>query len=291
MKKYLYRVPIILSLTLNLLAVIGSVSIIEKKGGLPWLSRKVAEVFRSQQAEQTHADYPNNRLSVFEQLTVGPNDIIFLGDSILSAGEWHEFLDDGRAKNRAIGGDDTHTILNRLNHIVLGRPRHVVVLCGINNFRKRIPYAQTTDEYAQIVAMISLQSQYTDIWLLPVLPVNTVLYRQWILPYDPDINMPSRTEVEALNAFIKKLAVDKRRIHFVDMPTLLNQTGELRQDCTPDGLHLNGRGLKEIAIRLQQLGICSDKETQAGVIDAQKAAHRWPRRHSLSKRNPWIQLP
>lgn len=262
MKKYLLRILVILSLTLNLLAVIGSVAIIEKKGGLPWLSRKVAEVFRPQQTERTRAGYPNNRLSVFEQLPVGPNDIIFLGDSILDSGEWHEFLDDCRAKNRAINGDDTHTILNRLNHIIVGRPRHVVFLCGINNFQKRIPYVQTTNEYAQIVAMVSQQSQHTDIWLLPVLPVNTGLYQQWVVPDHSYINMPSRTEVEALNAFIKKLAVDRPRIHFVDMPALLNHTGELREDFTLDGLHLNGRGLKEIATRLKQLGICSYKEAQ-----------------------------
>jgi lysophospholipase L1-like esterase len=262
MKKYLFRIVIILCLAMSLLALIGFVGIMAKKGGLPWLSRKVAEVFRPQEAKRTRGDYPNNRLSVFEQLPVGPDDIVFLGDSILDLGEWHEFLDDGHAKNRGINGDDTHTILDRLNQIMVGRPRHVVVLCGINNFQKRIPFAQTTNEYAQIVAMISSQSQHTDIWLLPVLPVNTRLYKRWIVPDHPGINMPSRTEVEALNAFVKKLAVDKQRIHFVEMPALLNHTGELREDCTLDGLHLNGRGLKTIGTRLQRLGISSHKEAQ-----------------------------
>ena len=125
---------------------------------------------------------------------------------IFDFGEWHEFLDDGRAKNRAISGDDTHTILDRLNQIIVGNPRHVVILCGINNFQKRIPSAQTTNEYAQIVDMIFSQSQHTDIWLLPVLPVNTVLYKQWIVPDHSGINMPRQAEVESLNAFIKKLA-------------------------------------------------------------------------------------
>jgi ubiquinone/menaquinone biosynthesis C-methylase UbiE len=45
MKRHLVRILIILSLTMNLLCVIGAIVITEKKGGLPWLSRKVAEVF------------------------------------------------------------------------------------------------------------------------------------------------------------------------------------------------------------------------------------------------------
>ena len=86
MKKYLLRI-LIISLTLNLLAVIGSVAFIEKKGGIPWLSRKVDEVFHPQQAKRIRGDYPSNRLSIFEQLPVGANDIIFLGDSIFGSSD------------------------------------------------------------------------------------------------------------------------------------------------------------------------------------------------------------
>jgi lysophospholipase L1-like esterase len=100
--------------------------------------------------------------------------------------------------------------------------------------------------------MISSQSPHTDIWLLPNSPVNTWLYQEWFAAGHLDTSMPKRAEVEALNAFIKTLAVDRPLIHFVDVPELLDRTGELGEDYTVDGLHLNGRGLKKIAARLQQ---------------------------------------
>lgn len=263
MKKYRFRNLLIISLTLNILAAIGCVAVLDKKGGLPWLNRKVIEVFHPQQAERIRGSYENNKLSVYEQLPVEPDDIIFLGDSILDYGEWHEYLNNGHIKNRAINGADTHIILNNLKQIIEGHPRHVVLLCGINNFQKHMSYTQTTNEYAQIVSMISSQPQQTDIWLLPVFPVNKRLYKQWIVAERPDITVPNQTEVEALNAFIRKLAVDMPHTHFVDVPSVLNNKGELGEDFTFDGLHLNGQGLKKIAISLRQ----SYTETRMGVAD------------------------
>ncbi len=270
--KHPSRILLILSLTLNVFAVAGSLAIVAKKGGLPWLSRKVAEVLRPQQAGR---NYPDTKQSVLEQLPIGPNDTVFLGDSILALGEWHELLSDHRAKNRAISGAGTRAVLSMLDRIIVGKPRHVVLMCGINNFHKRIPYKQTAKEYAQIVARISSQSPRTDIWMLPVLPVNEALYQQWFLPGHPGIGMPDRHAIEALNALIEGLAVNRPRVHFVDLHVLLNNTGELRKDYTSDGLHLNGRGLREIARRLQQLGLPSGKAAQpVGMPAVREGARR-----------------
>lgn len=164
-------------------------------------------------------------------------------------------MNDHRAKNRAINGDDTGSILKRLGSIVVGHPRHIVLMCGINNFQKRIPFAKTTTEYLQIVKTISSESPSTDLWLLSVLPVNNVLYRKWIVPDRPGINTPPQTEVEALNAFIKGLAVDNPRIHFVELSDLLGPSGELQEAYTIDGLHLNGVGLKAVAKHLESSGV------------------------------------
>jgi len=252
MRPHLPRILIILSLTLNALFFLGSVALVLNMGGLPWLRRELAEVFPPLRSEDPRADYASNMRSVFAQLPVGPDDILLLGDSILDYGEWHEFLDDPHAKNRAINGDDTRTILPRLDQITRGGPRHVVLLCGINNIQNRVSYAQTTREYAQIVATITSQSVHTDLWLLPVLPINTRLYQKWIVPDMGYLHMPTVEDVAALNAFIRALSVDRPRIHFVDLPGLLDPAGELREEYASDGIHLNGQGLKQVAIRLKQ---------------------------------------
>lgn len=226
---------------------------------------KFTEIYRPESNVATQDDYISNRESVFAQLTIGPEDIVFLGDSIFDFAEWHELLIDYHVKNRAVCGDTTHSILKRLDRIADGKPRHVVLLCGVNNFQHRIPFAKTTREYAQIVDRIRSRSQNTEIVLLPVLPVNSSLYRNRILPYHPGLNKPSRSEVVALNRFIQQLASNMPRVHYLDLSMLLDSKGELRADYTLDGLHLNGRGVCEIATKLRQLIVPIPKTTQKYV--------------------------
>lgn len=57
MKRRLVRILFILSLTMNLLCVIGAVVITEKKGGFPWLSRQVVEVFCPTQPQRIRDDW------------------------------------------------------------------------------------------------------------------------------------------------------------------------------------------------------------------------------------------
>lgn len=261
MKSRLVHSVLILSLCMNAMVVVGTVVIVEKKGGLLWLTRKFSDVFHPAQAGQERDLYQNTRLSVFEELSVEPEDIIFLGDSTLDFGEWHEFFSDHHVKNRSINGDDTHTILERLDPIVDGSPRHVILLCGANNFQKRIPFSQTTDEYTTIVSSITSRSQTTELWLLPVFPVNIALYKKWIIPEYPGITMPDMSDISKLNAFIENFPGGNRRIHFVDTSALIDQNGELNENFTLDGLHLNGRGLKLLAMRLRETGLFDSRNT------------------------------
>jgi lysophospholipase L1-like esterase len=252
MRSHPSRALFALSLMLNALFVLASATIVLNMGGYQWLRREAAEVFPALRRNDPPADYASTMRSLFALLPAGADDILLLGDSILDFGEWNEFLGTPRAKNRAINGDDTRTILPRLDQITRGRPRHVVLLCGINNIQNGVSYAQTTTEYAQIVAAITSQSIRTDLWLLPTLPINTRIYRKWIVPDHGYLHMPTVGEVAALNAFIRTLPVNSPRIHFIDLPGFLDPAGELREEYTSDGIHLNGHGLKQLAIRLKQ---------------------------------------
>jgi lysophospholipase L1-like esterase len=252
MRPLLPRFLLFLSLALNGLLVIAVVAIVVSMGGVPWLRRELGEILPLLQDKQPRGDYAHTRCSVFAQLPVGPDDLILLGDSILDYGEWHELLEDPHAKNRAINGDDTHKILARLDQVTDGKPRRVVLLCGINSIQTSMPFEQTTREYARIVARIISSSDSTDLWLLPVLPVNSRLYRTWIVPEYRTLHMPTIGDVAALNAFIRALAVGKPRIHMLDLPGVLDPSGELREEYTVDGIHLNGPGLRQVATLLKQ---------------------------------------
>lgn len=223
------------------------------KGGWPWLRDRISILLNGR--ESRNSIYALNRISVFDQLPVHSEDIVFLGDSILNYGEWHEYLDNVRAKNRAIDGDDTHSILGRLAAVVAGNPRHIIVSCGINNLQRKMTTSQTIHEYNQILSYILLQSPNSTVWILPVLPVNAKLYALRIASQFPGVSRPRNSDVDTINSFLESLAADTSRVHYVDMPELLSDMGELRDKYTIDGLHLNGRGLRKIALRLQQSGI------------------------------------
>lgn len=248
----MFRRVLSLSIALNVLAVIGSIALVQKKGGPSWVRRQVPKVLGAVVGKQVQSDYPNTTLSVYEQLSIGPEDIVLFGDDVLAYGGWHELLADPHAKNRAIARDDTRALLGRIGQIAGGRPRHVVISCGSSNIQRRLSHAQTAAEYARIVTLLASRSPDSDIWLLPVLPVNKRLYQRWVATDDPSAHRPARRDVELLNGIIRALAVNRPRVHFIDLRELVDPAGELRQEYTLDGFHLNGKGSQRIAMRLQQ---------------------------------------
>ena len=250
MGKGFFKILIILSLAFNLLFISGTVAIVIKKGGMRWVRLKWAKHLISQGGHPVGDPYLYNKLDLYDQLQIHDTDIIFLGDDSFEFGEWHELMGTEAAKNRSLIGADTHSVLDRMDQIMQGRPRHIVLKCGINNFQKGIRLPQTLKEYQEIVDRILSESKDTDILLIPVFPVNTELYRQRIIPRKPWVKVPGQAEVQSFNQSIAALQ-NNPRVHFCDMPGLLNAKGELSDVYTLDGLHLNYLGLKEIANMLR----------------------------------------
>ena len=50
-------------------------------------------------------EYWHQKVSLYELLPVGPDDIVFLGNSITDGGEFAELFADNRIKNRGISAD------------------------------------------------------------------------------------------------------------------------------------------------------------------------------------------
>ena len=66
-------------------------------------------------ASFAQSEYNYQKRSLFEQLPIRGNDIVFLGNSITDGGEWNELLANPRVKNRGISGDRSSWILDRLD--------------------------------------------------------------------------------------------------------------------------------------------------------------------------------
>jgi lysophospholipase L1-like esterase len=245
------KLLIVFSITFNLLFISGTAAIIIKKGGMKWVRAKWAKHLNAEGTNKAGDPYLYNKMDLYDQLPVQDTDIVILGDDSFEFGEWHELMGIQAAKNRSMMGADTHTILNRLDQVIGGKPRHIVLRCGINNFQKGSWSVQSMlKEYKEIVDTILSGSENTDIWLIPVFPVNTELYRQRIVPRKPWVHIPRQEAVHSFNQSIASLQ-NHARVHFCDMPGLLNEKGELSDVYTLDGLHLNYLGLQEVADMLK----------------------------------------
>ena len=58
------------------------------------------------------------RQLLFESLPAPTGRVVFLGDSIVQGGQWHDIFPDLRIANRGIGGDTTSDLLIELGHPV-----------------------------------------------------------------------------------------------------------------------------------------------------------------------------
>ena len=75
-----------------------------------------------------------NRVNEFRNNPIGHNKIVFLGNSIIEAGEnWNEKFGVDNIVNRGISGDFTEGILVRLDEIIYYKPLAVFILIGIND--------------------------------------------------------------------------------------------------------------------------------------------------------------
>ena len=70
--------------------------------------------------ERKYSTFYYQRATLFEELPVTSNDIIFLGNSITNGAEWSELFHNKHIKNRGISGDICMGVYDRLDAILKG---------------------------------------------------------------------------------------------------------------------------------------------------------------------------
>ena len=181
-------------------------------------------------------EYNYQKRSLFEQLPIRGNDIVFLGNSITDGCEWAELFNNRHIKNRGISGDRSSWMLDRLDPIVGGQPRKLFLLIGTNDLAAGTPAAEVVANVRKIVERFQSESPRTKLYVQSVFPVNDSFkkYAAKHGRHDADI--------VAVNKGLQALCAEKG-IVYIDLWTLLaDKNGKLRADLTNDGLHLTGEG-------------------------------------------------
>jgi lysophospholipase L1-like esterase len=228
---------ILISILLNLLVLIVVCVLTIKNGGFSYWRQKLANLqsFNKQKSKVLDINNPPyyiHKTSQFEILPVRNNSIIFLGDSITDEGEWTELLQNPNIQNRGISGDTTERILRRLNGIIKNNPQQIFIMVGINDLHMLHKSVEVTLEgYKEIITKFQEQLPNTKIFIQSVLPVNNNIYLYWT----------DNQKIIELNNQLKKLA-EQHNYKYIDIHSqLLDQQGQLDEELTSDGLHLNGK--------------------------------------------------
>lgn len=181
--------------------------------------------------------YWEQKVSLFDQLPISENDIVFLGNSITDGGNFEELFKREDVKNRGIRSDAIPGVMKRLDQVLKGHPKKIFLLIGINDVSHGLTVDQLAQRYEKLVNEIRRRSPQTHLYLQSVMPINNDLGVYKSLKGKEQI-------VVDFNKRIKEIAA-KNGLTYIDLwPLLADRQGKLQRRFTNDGLHLTGPGYR-----------------------------------------------
>lgn len=182
-------------------------------------------------------DYYKQKKSIFEMLPNGADEIVFLGNSITDIGEWSEFFQNPKIKNRGISGDITIGVLARLDEVIESKPAKVFLMIGINDIANNNPDSIILTNYKRILSEISTKSPKTKVYVQSILPTN-----KNFVQYSRHQN---KTEhILFINEKLKEIC-QQNNLTYIDLFSALADSDNQLESCyTNDGLHLMDSGYK-----------------------------------------------
>ena len=137
------------------------------------------------------------RLSVFGQLPVTSNDVLFIGDEFVHSGEWQELLGNPNVKNRGTGwgkwGPDINFQTTSVPIILQGltdnaQPKQVLLMIGSGNLTSAsVNLEDVKTKYEACINAISAAAPNTKISLVSIIPYGknaTTINRSKLVPFN-----------------------------------------------------------------------------------------------------------
>jgi len=189
------------------------------------------------------------RCAEFDEVQIGFDKIVFLGDSITEGGgNWNNYFGTKNIVNRGISGDTTLGVLARLNEICFYKPISLFLLIGINDIfntdspnRKNITPLSVANNIITIADAIYKRSPNTQVYIQTTLPINNKLYKKLTGTF-PCHEIPLPDQINQINTFLKK-SESPNHYTVIDLHDIfLDCHGLLSKKYTSDGVHLNKEG-------------------------------------------------
>ncbi|MCX5635274.1 MAG: platelet-activating factor acetylhydrolase IB subunit [Planctomycetota bacterium] len=185
-----------------------------------------------------HNDWTMRYLAINERVRQGNADLIFIGDSITHGWEgsgkevWQKYYGSRNAVNVGISGDQTQSVLWRLEHGNIDgiSPKVAVIMIGTNNSVAEEYTAQEIgDGIIAVCNKVREKLPKTKILLLAIFPRGQTLSAQ-------------RDKIAKASEIASKIA-DGKMIHYLDIgEKFIQQDKSISADIMPDYLHLSPKG-------------------------------------------------
>lgn len=188
--------------------------------------------------------------------TVGPADVVFLGDSITDAWPQERFgpwFPGQRYVGRGISGQTTPQMLIRFRpDVVALKPKAVVILAGTNDIAGNTG-PMTNEEIQDHLASMSELATASGVKVVLTSITPTSAYH--VAPTGvPQTTLRPLARVKAINDWMKAYAAAHRHVYVDYFSAMVDATGVMRAELTGDDLHPNAAGYAIMA-PLAQAGI------------------------------------
>ncbi len=178
----------------------------------------------------------------------GKPRVVFLGDSITDLWRLNEYFPDHDFINRGISGQMASQMLGRMKADVIDlRPSAVVILAGTNDLAREIPLTSIEDDYLMLADVAA--AARIKVIFASVLPVS-----DWHKNVDPSYERsPSHPPlfIRALNDWLRAFCAQRGLVYLDYADALSDQSGQMGQDLSDDGLHPNEKGYRVMAPLLE----------------------------------------
>ena len=219
---------LVTSLLLNILLIGTGSIVVHKIGGIDFIKKQMQPAHPG----KVNTDYYFTKKSIFEQSVVKDVDKIFIGDSITDYGEFQEYFLNEVVLNRGIRNDVSKGVVNRINEVVGRNSKEAYLMIGVNDIRYSTDRKNFESHITTIVK--SFEGEKSKLYIQSILPVNNGLFG----------NEVSNKKVKQFNEVLQRIA-QENGIEYIDIHSnFVDKDGQLDEEFTIDGIHLNGAGYK-----------------------------------------------
>ena len=190
-------------------------------------------------------DWPNLARYREANHTVGPVDVVFMGDSITDA--WVQprfggFFPGKRYAGRGISGQTTPQMVLRFRQDVLNlKPKAVVILAGTNDIASNTGPATDEEIEGNLETMAELAAA-SDVKVIFTSILPTSAYHLANPNAAPQTSQRPLPRIQAINTWMKNYAAAHKQYYVDYYSAMIDAQGVLKSELSADDLHPTAAG-------------------------------------------------